>query len=53
MYDVEPEAWIRVASMHMTPQMAFWFQSVELRHPRLSWPLLCHFLHDRFGHDQL
>jgi hypothetical protein len=53
MYDVEPTAWIRVASMYMTPQVACWFQAVELKNPHMSWPMLCRMLHDRFGRDQL
>lgn len=53
MYDVEPESWIRVAYMHLTPQVACWFQSMEHKHPKLSWPLLCQLLHDRFNRDQL
>jgi hypothetical protein len=50
MYEVEPEAWI-VASMHLAPQVACWFQFTEHKHPKLSWSLLRRLLHGRFGHD--
>jgi hypothetical protein len=51
MYEVEPEAWVKVASMYLAPHVACWFQSVERKQPRLSWPLLCRLLHERFGRD--
>jgi hypothetical protein len=53
MYEVDAEAWVQVASMHLSPQVACWFQSIERQHPNLSWPLLCRLLHDRIGRDQL
>jgi hypothetical protein len=53
MYEVDAEAWVQVASMHLSPQVACWFQSIERQHPNLSWPLLCRLLHDPFGRDQL
>ncbi|KAK8458078.1 hypothetical protein SEVIR_3G298950v4 [Setaria viridis] len=52
MYHVEPDAWIRVASMHLSPVVACWFQSVERKFPTLTWPHFCLLLHEWFGKDQ-
>ncbi|CAN6291984.1 unnamed protein product [Urochloa humidicola] len=52
MYRVDPSDWIRVSSMHLSPSVARWFQAIECKHPKLSWPVLCKLLHERFGKEQ-
>lgn len=52
MYHVEPDAWIKVASMHLSPLVACWFQSIERKYPDLSWRHLCKLLHERFSKNQ-
>lgn len=52
MFHVDPIDWIRVASMHVSPAVACWFQSVERKYPLLNWPLFCSALHERYGKDQ-
>jgi hypothetical protein len=41
MYFVDPDSWIRVASMYLSPSVACWFQAVQRQHPDLQWPLFC------------
>jgi transposase InsO family protein len=52
MYSVDSSAWVRIASMHLSPIVACWFQSVQRKYVDISWPLLCKLLHDRFDRDQ-
>jgi hypothetical protein len=52
MFHVEPDAWIRVVYMHLSPVIACWFQSIERKYPLLNWPLFCSLLHERFGKAQ-
>jgi hypothetical protein len=52
MYQVDTTSWVKIASMHMAPAIACWFQAVLLRHPKLSWPLFCQLLHEHYGKDQ-
>jgi hypothetical protein len=52
MYSVEPEAWVKIATMHLTPSVACWFQSLERQYHHISWPLFCTLLHGRYGRDQ-
>jgi hypothetical protein len=52
MYSVEPEAWVKIATMHLTPSVACWFQSLERQYHHISWPLFCTLLHGRYSRDQ-
>ncbi|CAO1939527.1 unnamed protein product [Urochloa humidicola] len=52
MYHVDPVDWIRVSSMHLSSVVARWFQAIERKHPKLSWPLFTKLLHERFGQEQ-
>lgn len=52
MYSVELESWVKVATMHLSPPVACWFQSVEMQYQYVSWPLFCELLHGRYGRDQ-
>jgi hypothetical protein len=52
MYEVEYDAWIKVASMHCKGPAARWLQSVEKRAHNLPWSEFSALLLDRFGHDQ-
>lgn len=51
MYEVESEAWIRVASMHFFSHIPCWFQ-MQRRYVEFHWPLFCKLLLNRFDKDQ-
>ena len=52
MYGVDPDVWVRVASMHMTPPMACWFQAVQYHYMEVPWSLFNKLLLERFGKNQ-
>lgn len=52
MYQVDPEVWVRIVSMHLSPTVACWFESVERKFPALHWALLYQLLVERYGKDQ-
>lgn len=52
MYSVEPEMWIKVATIHFTGPAARWLQSVERKLVQATWSDLCKMIKSRFGRDQ-
>ncbi|WVZ96162.1 hypothetical protein U9M48_041833 [Paspalum notatum var. saurae] len=52
LYQVEPQLWVRVATMHFTGAAARWLMSVESRLRMASWSQFGQLLLERFGHDQ-
>jgi hypothetical protein len=52
MYSVEPNLWVKVASMHLDGLAARWFQSAERRLRQVDWGEFCSVLHEQFGRDQ-
>lgn len=52
MYEVAPNMWIRVATMHFSGRAKGWLQSVGRRVPFWSWSEFCGHIHNRFGRDQ-
>jgi hypothetical protein len=52
MYGIDPEVWVRVATMHFEGPAAWWLQSINHRVHVGSWKELCSWIHDRFSRDQ-
>ncbi|CAO2168369.1 unnamed protein product [Urochloa humidicola] len=52
LYDVEPNRWIMVATMHFSDAAGRWLQSVEKKLKSISWKEFCSMLLERFGRDQ-
>ena len=52
MYAVEPQMWIRVATMHFTGAAKRWLQSIEPLLASSDWKTFCSLIHERFNRDQ-
>jgi len=52
MYTVEPQMWIRVATMHFTGAAKRWLQSIEPLLATSDWKIFCSMIHERFSRDQ-
>jgi hypothetical protein len=52
MYDVDPEVWVHVATVHFEGPTMWWLQSINHHVHDTSWKELCSWIHDRFGRYQ-
>jgi hypothetical protein len=52
MYSVEPQMWVKVASMHLSGAAGRWFSSLGDHCPNVSWTDFCRGMLERFGKDE-
>jgi hypothetical protein len=51
-YGLQPEMWVRVATLHFTGNAARWLQVHEKHHDIANWKGLCELLLEKFGREQ-
>ena len=51
-YGVQPELWVRVATLHFTGNAARWLQLQESHRVSFTWEALCAALRGNFGREQ-
>jgi hypothetical protein len=51
-YAVPEYVWVKIASMHLTGNAAFWAQSLEFPLQTLSWQAFCKLVCDKFEKEQ-
>uniref|UniRef100_A0A453EKP7 Retrotransposon gag domain-containing protein n=1 Tax=Aegilops tauschii subsp. strangulata TaxID=200361 RepID=A0A453EKP7_AEGTS len=51
-YGVQPDLWVRVATLHFTGNAARWLQLQESQSTSFTWEALCAALCSKFGREQ-
>ena len=51
-YGVQPDLWVRVATLHFTGNAARWLQLQEPQSATFTWEALCTALCSKFGREQ-
>ncbi|CAN6328732.1 unnamed protein product [Urochloa humidicola] len=52
LFDLEPNRWVKIATMYFSDAAGRWLQSMEKRVKSSSWPEFCKLVLDRFGREQ-